>query len=185
MSHLDMLPNIPENMKYVCLSFLTNKESTHTVSGIRFGGAYSTYDDACKQAKAIQQLDPYHNVFVGEGGKWLPFDPDPNSEAVKDSEYADTRLNEIMKGHKDNQERAKVFHELRKTEKIIDNIKDNINEQNTNKKELTSKLSKAKTADEMKTITSCIDNIDEQLKKMEEKMKDCMETEANLKKGIE
>jgi hypothetical protein len=185
MSCLDTLPNLPDNMKYVCLSFLTNKESKHTVTGVRFGGAYSTYEEACKQAKAIQQLDQYHNVFVGEGGKWLPYDPDPNSEAVKDSEYADARLNELMKGHKDSQEKAKIFHELRKTEKMMDNINDNIKEKNINKTELTNKLSNAANEEEMKVITNYIDNIDEQLKKMELQLKECKETESKLKKTIE
>jgi len=181
MSHLDTLSNLPSNMKYVCLSFLTSKETSCTVSGIRFGGAYETYDEACKQAKQIQQLDPYHNVFVGEGGKWLPFDPDPNSESVKDSEYANEKLNEIMKGHKDNQEKAKVFHELRTNEKIIDNINENLTRQNENKDELSKKLSKAKNIDEIKTLTSGIDNIDEQMKKLEKKLKECKENEDKLK----
>lgn len=185
MSSIDTLSNLPDSMKYVCLSFLTNKEQTHTVTGVRFGGAYSTYDEACKQAKNIQQLDPYHNVFVGDGGKWLPFDPDPNSEAVKDSEYADARLNELMKGHKDNQDKAKIFHELRKTEKMMDNINDNIKEKKINKTELTTKLSHAQTSEEMNTITNYIDNIDEQLKKMELQLKECKESEARIKKSVE
>ena len=91
---LDTLTIVSDSQKYLCLSFLTNKEQpniTATVSGIRFGGAFSTYEEACAQAKNIQQLDPYHNVFVGEAGKWLPFDPNPNSAAVKDSEYADEK----------------------------------------------------------------------------------------------
>jgi len=180
MSNLDNLSNLPSNMKYVCLSFLTSKQ--YSVTGVRFGGAFETYDEACKHAKQIQLLDPYHNVFVGEGGKWLPFDPDPNSEAVKDSEYANDKLNEIMKGHKDSQEKAKVFHEMRTNEKIIDNINENINRQNENKTELSKKLSNAKTEDEIKTLTNGIDNIDEQMKKLELKLKECKETEDNLKK---
>ena len=152
MSHLNSLPNLPSNMKYVCLSFLTDKENKLTITGIRFGGAFDTYEEACKQAKEIQSLDPYHNVFVGEGGKWLPFDPDPNSESVKDSEYANEKLNEIMKGHKDNQDRAKVFHEMRKNEKVIDNINENIEHTQKSKIELSKKLSKAKTEGEIKTI---------------------------------
>ena len=185
MNHLDTLPNIPDNMKFVCLSFLTSKDGKYTVTGLRFGGAYSTYEDACKQAKAIQQLDPYHHVFVGDSGKWLPFDPDPNSEAVKDSEYADEKLNELMKGHKDNQEKAKMFHELRKNEKMIDNINDNIKEKEINKKELTEKLSEAKTQEEMTTLSACLESVEEQLKKMELKLKECTENENKLKSQTE
>ena len=183
MSHLDSLPNLPDNMKYVCLSFLTPKDkASHSVTGIRFGGAFATYDEACKQAKAIQALDTYHHVFVGEGGKWLPFDPDPNSESVKDSEYADEKLNELMKGHKETQEKAKIFHELRKTEKMIGNISDNIEEQSKNKTELTDKLTNAKTPDEMKTLVNSLESIDEQMKKLELRLKECKENEEVLRK---
>jgi hypothetical protein len=182
MSHLNSLPNIPDNMKYVCLSFLTDKSNKKSITGIRFGGAFATYDEACKQAKEIQQLDVYHNVFVGEGGKWLPFDPDPNSEAVKDSEYANETLNEIMKGHKENQEKAKIFHELRKNEKIIENMNDNMEQKLKNKEELTEKLSKAQTDEEMRTLTNSIDSIDKQLKTMEDKMKECKKNEEVLRK---
>jgi hypothetical protein len=184
---LDTLPNIPDNMKFICLSFLTNKETgiKATVTGVRFGGAYATYEEACAQAKAIQQLDKYHNVFVGEGGKWLPFDPDPNSPAVKDSEYIDVKLNELMKGHKDNQEKAKIFHELRKTEKMIENVTENLEQQSKNKEELTSKLSTVTTEDDMKTILTSIGTIDEQIKRLELKKTEYSEAEQNLKKQTE
>ena len=187
MSHLDTLPNLPDNMKFICLSFLTNKEtgSKATVTGVRFGGAYATYDEACTQAKNIQQLDKYHNVFVGDGGKWLPFDPDPNSPAVKDSEYADEKLNELMKGHKDNQEKAKAFHELRKTEKMIENVNENLEQQNKNKEELSTKLSSVANEDEMKGILSSMETIDEQIKRLELKKQEYIESEQNLKKQTE
>ena len=187
MSHLDTLPNIPDNMKFVCLSFLTNRETPDvktTVTGVRFGGAYTTYEEACKQAKNIQQLDPYHNVFVGDGGKWLPFDPNPNSEAVKDSEYANDKLNELMKGHKDSQEKAKLFHELRKTEKMIDNINENLEQKHKNKEELTGKMSNIQTEEELKTLSVGLENVDEQIKKMELKLKECRDAEENLKKQV-
>ena len=187
MSHLDTLPNLPDNMKFVCLSFLTNKETgiKATVTGVRFGGAFATYEEACAQAKAIQLLDKYHNVFVGDAGKWLPFDPDPNSAAVKDSEYADEKLNELMKGHKDNQEKAKAFHELRKTEKMIENVNENLEQQAKNKEELSSKLSSVVDENEMKNILTSMETIDEQIKRLELKKKDYIESEQNLKKQTE
>jgi len=187
MSHLNTLPNLPDNMKYVCISFLTDKNNVkpHTLTGVRFGGGFSTYEEACKQAKEIQQLDPYHHVFVGEGGKWLPYDPDPNSESVKDSEYANETLNSIMKGHKENHEKAKIFHELRKNEKMIDNMNENLEQKYKNKEEITKKLSKAKTDGEMKTLTNSLDTLNEQLKTMELKLKECKENEMELKKKTE
>lgn len=188
MSNLECLSILPSDQKYLCISFLTNKEHSKnksTVSGVRFGGAYSTYEEACAQAKNIQQIDQYHNVFVGDAGKWLPFDPDPNSEAVKDSEYADQALNELMKGHKDSQEKAKIFHEMRKNEKMVENINDNLKQKQENKDEITQKLSKAQSSDEMTTLTNSLESIDEQIKKMELKKQEYAELDANLKKQID
>lgn len=188
MSHLNTLSIVPDNQKYICLSFLTNKDltnNTSTVTGIRFGGAYSSYEEACAQAKNIQQVDIYHNVFVGEAGKWLPFDPNPNSEAVKDSEYAENSLNELMKGHKDNQEKAKIFHEMRKNEKMAENINDNIKNKEESKEEVLKMLSKAKTEEEMNTLTKSLESIDEQIKKMELKKKEYSDAEANLKRQVD
>ena len=101
MSKVDLLTEdtvlLPTNQKFVCLSFLTpTKEDKATLSGIKIRGVFDSYENACNHAKKIQSYDEYHSVFVGEMGKWLPFDPDPDSEYVKDSEYANEKLNSIM-----------------------------------------------------------------------------------------
>lgn len=177
--------SMPDSQQFVCLSFLRNKENDKcTVTGVRFAGAYTTYEEACARAKEIQQIDTYHHVFVGDAGKWLPYDPDPNSDAVKDSEYADQQLNELMKGHRENQERAKVFHEMRKNEKIMDNINDNLGEKNKNKDELASKLSNAQNMDEVTTLTNSIESIDDQIKKMTERLEECRANEVKLKAEV-
>jgi len=184
MSNLDVLTIVPNEQKFICLSFLVNKEDGNTMTGIRFGGAYSTYEEACKQAKNIQANDKYHNVFVGESGKWLPFDPDPNSKAINNSEYADEQLNKLMNGHKNNQEQANIFHELRKTEKMADNINDNLSENNKNKEDLLQQLSNAKTVEDVTLLTNSIDDIDNKIQRMESRLKECKENEEQLKKKI-
>lgn len=182
---LDVLPNVPRGQLYVCLSFLSNKENDNlTTTGVRVGGVFETYDSACEHAKAIQELDDRHHVFVGEMGKWLPFDPDPNSKSVEDSEYANEQLNKLMKGHKDNMEKARVFHEMRKTEKMVDNLNENIEHKTSLKEEITSKLSKVKNMDEAKTLTTSLDNVDEQIAKMEERLKECKSNEEVLQKEL-
>ena len=77
-------------------------------------------------------------------GKWLPFDPSPDSEAVKESEYENDQLNNIMKSYLENQEKAKVFHEQRKTELMRQGIIDNLSSKQTTKKETEGKLEKAR-----------------------------------------
>ena len=178
-----LITGIPTGQNWGCFSFLRSKENEKiSVVGIRLGGVYMTQDEANERAKQIQQEDNRFNVFVGQlNGDFLPFDPEPNSPAAGESEYADTQLNSIMKGHEESQANAKLFHELRKTEKMRDNINDNIKAQMDNKEELTNKLSKVKSTDEASLITSSLDNIDAQLKKLEERLKECIVNEEQLK----
>jgi hypothetical protein len=156
----------PKGQNYVCISFLTDKENKTTLSGIKVRGVFTTYDEACSHAKKLQNVDEYFNVFVGEVGKWLPFDPNPDSEAVADSEYANVQLNTMMKSYMENQEKAKLFHEQRKNEMVRQNLLDNINSRQENLDEYKSKMKDATNPDELQQN---IDEIEKQILKMEEK----------------
>jgi hypothetical protein len=180
-----LITGIPKGQNWGCFSFLRSKDENDkiTVVGIRLAGVYMTLEEAQTRAKEVQQEDNRFHVFVGElNGDFLPFDPAPNSAAAGDSEYANEQLNAIMKGHEESQKNAKLFHELRKTEKMMDNINDNLKAQNENKEELTQKLSKAKTVDEAKTITTCLESIDKQIASLEERLKQCSESKEQLQK---
>ena len=113
------------NQKFVCISVLTPKnfkEETkmHTM---KVRGSYETLEEAKKRAEFLRNIDPNVNVFVGEVGKWLAFDDDP--ENAKEHDYQNKRLNSMMKGYLENQEKAKEFHEQRKNEMIMRSLKEN------------------------------------------------------------
>ena len=182
---LESLRNVPRGQLYCCLSFLSNKDdNTVTTTGVRVGGVFETYEGACAHAKLIQEEDDRHHVFVGEVGKWLPYDPDPNSQSVADSEYANEQLNTLMKGHKENMERARVFHEMRKTEKMIDNLNENMEHKNKQREEITAKLSKVKNMDEAKTLTTSLENLESQIKKIESQLGECKTNEQGLQEEL-
>lgn len=182
------LSSTPSSQNFACLSFFEGKDKDgKNLMYMRLGGVSDSYDNACEMAKNINQEDNVHNVFVGEVGKWLPIVSNvskTSSEYVEDVEYANEQLNELMKGYHSNQEKAKLFYEHNKNEKMINNINDNIGEQEKNKKELTKKLGKAKSIDEVKTLTSSLENIDNQVKKLEERLKDLNNTQSDLQKKI-
>lgn len=124
--YLNSDPEIP-GQKFVCLSFLTpTKEEQTSLLGMKVRGVFDDYEVACRKAKELQEMDPAFHVFVGEVGKWLPYDPDPESKFVKSSEYANEELNNIMKNYLINQEKAKVFHQKRKYEKTRKNLEENL-----------------------------------------------------------
>jgi hypothetical protein len=160
---------LPADQKFVCLSFLKpTKEDNTTLSGIKVRGAFESYELACNHAKKLQDIDPYHHVFVGEMGKWLPHDPDPDSKYVKDFVYANEQLNGMMKSYMENQEKAKLFHEQRKNELVRKNILDNMAIQNNTLEEL-----KAQKSDEPnRTLEDNIKALEDQMTKMELKKKD-------------
>jgi len=179
-----LITGLPSDQKWGCFSFLRKKDGDENISvvGIRFGGAYSTKEEAEARAAEIQKEDNRFNIFVGElNGDFLPFDPAPNTAQAGSSEYADEMLNKLMKGQEESQRKAALFHELRKTEKMIDNINENIEAENKNKEELTKKLSKAKTVDEVKSLTVFLESADKNMKKLETRLKESVENEAKLK----
>jgi len=113
------------NQKFVCISVLTPKNfkeetNMHT---LKVRGSYDTYEEAKKRADFLRNIDSNINVYVGEVGKWLPFEDNP--ENAKDHDYQNKRLNNMMKGYLENQEKAKEFHEQRKNEMIMRSLKEN------------------------------------------------------------
>lgn len=159
----------PSDQKYVCMSFLTDKENKTTLSGIKFRGAFSSYDEACAHAKKLQGIDSYFNVFVGEMGKWLPFDPNPDSEAVKNSEYANEQLNVMMRSYMENQEKAKIYHEQRKHELVKKNILDNLTTRKQNVDDIKKKIKKSTNQQDKDIMQTNLEEIEKQIKKMEER----------------
>lgn len=71
------------------------------ILGIKIRGVFEEYEEAQKRADTLQKLDKYHNIFVGEVGKWLPFDVDTTNMGVEDQVYREKSLNEYMKSYKD------------------------------------------------------------------------------------
>ncbi len=87
--------------------FYAKNEFRTTVRGLKVRGVYGSQDEAVARSKRLQRLDPLHNIFVGEVGKWLPWDPEPND--VAEQEYAEDQLNTLMKKYKENEDMKDQF----------------------------------------------------------------------------
>jgi hypothetical protein len=79
-----------------------------TMRGLKIRGSYGQKEEAEARAKKLQKMDPDHNIYVGQVGKWLPWDPSPS--AIPDQEYAEDQLNNLMKKYKENEEAREQFH---------------------------------------------------------------------------
>lgn len=99
-----------ENQFYELNDFRT------TVRGIKIRGVYDTYREAQVRAKVLQRKDSAFHVFVGQVGYWLPWDPE--SDSVKDQEYQEEQLNELVKNYKINIDNKELFFEEEKRRKL-------------------------------------------------------------------
>ena len=72
-----------------------------SVRGIKVRGVYDNVVEAKYRAKQLQRRDPHFNVFVGQVGFWLPWDPSPGD--IPEQEYLNAQLNTLMKSYKENQ----------------------------------------------------------------------------------
>lgn len=126
--YLDADPII-ESQKYICISFLSpkNVKNFKAIKGcedgaLKFRGAFPTFEEAKDHAKELQEkLDPDFHIFVGEGFKWIPMNPDP--ETLEDQEYYEKELNELMKAQKENILQQKKMEADRKKDMIEDAMK--------------------------------------------------------------
>lgn len=177
------------NQKFVCLSFLSPEGiSNCKIRGLKVRGVYETYEDASERAKELRDQDKHFHVFVGEVGKWLPWDPEPDSKNVKDAEYAETELNSLMKSYMKNQKAAKKFEEERKSQLLEKSVQENLDIRMKTKKEVESELSKFKknnkgTDDKDKLVIQenlekTLRSIDEEIEKLEQKNKELSESKS-------
>ena len=83
--------------------FYEKNEFKTTVRGIKVRGSYDTLQEAQAKAKKLQQNDKNFNVYIGQVGFWLPWDPNPHS--IDSQEYAESELNNLVKKYRENQEK--------------------------------------------------------------------------------
>ena len=96
--------------------FFSKNEFRTTIRGLKVRGVTGTHGEAVAMSKKLQRNDAIHNIFVGEVGKWLPWDPKPHQ--VQDQEYAEDQLNTLMKRYKDNEEARDKFVSEQRSESV-------------------------------------------------------------------
>jgi len=93
------------------------KNDYHTsMRGLKVRGVYDTYKEASIRCQVLRRKDPTFNVFVGQVGYWLPWDPE--CEAVPEQEYQENQLNELVKKYKENLDNRDSLYDQLKNERI-------------------------------------------------------------------
>jgi hypothetical protein len=106
-----------KNRKKLEEEFFTKNEFRTSIRGMKVRGVYDSYAEAGARAKQLQKQDPYFNVYVGQVGFWLPWDPEPNE--VADQEYAEDQLNTLMKSYKQNEQQKEALYEEEKRQRQV------------------------------------------------------------------
>ena len=79
-----------------------------SIRGVKIRGVYNSQEEANKRASELQRLDRNFNVFVGQVGYWLPWNPEPAD--IAENEYLEKELNDLMKQYKQNQVKKDLFY---------------------------------------------------------------------------
>ena len=95
-----------------------------SVRGLKVRGVYGSQQEAEFRCKMLREVDPYHNVYVGPVGMWMPWEPDAYKTGRV--EYLEEQLNELMKEKNDNDAHAKREFDKRVLESKKQAINDNI-----------------------------------------------------------
>ena len=151
--------------KYVLLSMVTPELVKNcTVRGIKIRGVFGNEDNARAKALELQKIDPLHNIYVAEMGKWLPWNDDPAK--AQDEEYAEGELNKIMKGLKENQIKSKMLHEQRKNDLIQKTLEEQEKRKTDTSSGKTPVVSKPTGQIEMEEVSAnLVNNVDKEYKK--------------------
>jgi hypothetical protein len=107
-----------KNKKKLEDDFFAKNSFRTTIRGLKVRGVYDTYNEAMARAKTLQKIDPAFNVYIGQVGFWLPWDPEPTD--VGNMEYADDQLNQLMKKYKENENQRDEFFEEMKRKRMTD-----------------------------------------------------------------
>merc|ERR1711907_570477 len=79
-----------------------------TVRGLKVRGIYDTRKEADIRSKVLQKIDSSHNVYIGQVGYWLPWDPEPSNI---ENEYLEDELNNLVKEYKENELRMDDYYQ--------------------------------------------------------------------------
>lgn len=128
------------NIKDEYLTFVENEEEQlterfqneyghHTnVRGLKVRGVFETQREAEIRCKVLRKIDPHHDVYVGQVGVWMPWEP--NAYRTGKVEYLEKELNELMNEKYNNEKEAReLFNQRVKTsrkdafEKNVSNAK--------------------------------------------------------------
>jgi len=111
---VDCLDEDPElrGQKYALMSFISPEGIMNCkVRGIKVRGVYASESEAKAACEKLKKVDKYFDIFVGEVGKWLPWNP--STKQVEKVVHRNKKLDKIMQNvHKSEMNEMSQLNEL-------------------------------------------------------------------------
>lgn len=114
--------------KYALISIVgPNYKQNCDIYGIKIRGFASTEGEAKKLTQSIMKYDNNFDIYTAPVGLFFPLDVDPSK--VKNVEYANSQLNDLIKNYTENRVEADNQFHIRKQEMIKEAIKEGKNQE--------------------------------------------------------
>ena len=160
--------------------FYQENDFRTTIRGLKIRGTYDTHKEATIRAQVLRRKDPNFNVFVGQVGSWLPWDPE--CQQVPEQEYQEEMLNELVKKYNENLDnRDNIYDQLK--EEQIKKAREELKERKAKLAAEQEEEVKESTPEDKKKIEELREIVDESDKQYYENMKK-MQEQKNSEKPI-
>jgi hypothetical protein len=157
--------------------FYEESEFRTTIRGLKIRGTYDTHKEANIRAQVLRRKDPNFNVFVGQVGSWLPWDPE--CEQVPEQEYQEEMLNELVKKYQENLEnRDNMYDQLK--EEQIKKAREELRAKKAKLAEEQQEEVKESSAEDKKKIEELREIVDESDKQYYDNMKKAQEAKTEV-----
>jgi len=157
--------------------FYEESEFRTTMRGLKIRGTYDTHKEATIRAQVLRRKDPNFNVFVGQVGSWLPWDPE--CEQIQEQEYQEEMLNELVKKYQENLDnRDNMYDQLK--EEQIKKAREELREKKARLAEEQKQEMKESTEEDKRKIEELRDIVDESDKQYYDNMKKAQEAKNQV-----
>ena len=122
MDFLDEDTQTLAGQKFALISVVSPQSNQKSnICAMKIKGVFEHREDAECYVKKLMQLDNTFDIFLVDMYKWLAIPP--NIESIEAQEHQEKELNDIIKGHKEQQILAKSHFEERKRFEIEQQLK--------------------------------------------------------------
>ena len=116
---------LDKNEERLNLEFNKKHQFQTSVRGVKIRGVFSTQEESESHCKKLRERDPAHDIYVGQVGVWMPFEPDAYKTGRL--EFLEPELNRLHQEKTVNAAKAKEAFDQRikdaKRKAIEENVK--------------------------------------------------------------